>query len=780
MKRNYILILGIIILGINLYAQDAYFKGMKIQLSNPDWNGSIFFKKAIYVYGEGGMILKSTDKGQNWSQFCINDSMNITKMVSNDNEIYGISQNQFIFKYSSDGDNWTTKDYGSSFKLNGLGIANGKIYCMSENKIYSVNSNLELNKEFEYTTDTAYYEMATTGNYIFYAAGKGKIGIINLANNQQETIDLAEKGFCTNCRVPFLFIAGTNKFYFFVRTDFFEFDANSKNIKKIKNPMKIADAAIATHNDKIYNIYSFEDNFINNLDSLYFYEYDRNGDVWNRISNYNNEYYIFGLKFTSMNFIDNNTILAVGKDKLIFMSYDGGKTWSLKNSLTKYTSNIKIFPSGVNIAASGFRFSISTDKGVTWLPQKQYLRQYTSKESSYFKNSQPYIISEDFAFTISPSYHTKDTNITIFRNKLQNVYLQNYYTGQLDDWYLNVVNIFGNLFIFENSNVQVSKDDSVRRDIMLAERIDIGDTLSFKPMTFRVNTSFIGGGTYGNKFYTMVKDNSDSFHIKYAILSAEDSNGVIRPKYMKFESYLDIPPIDAHFNMPAKPFMLNQMMIMPFKDSKNFYLYGYDVIKKTTETLYTDTATNILTAFNGFNYNNNFYINYYYVVKNKLYAGLLKNSDFANNPKEWTKDTNRFVMTEILYDSDSLKVVSGYDNLVNPSKLKILYLRPTINSVTEQVEKKSYIYITDPIPNPTKTETKFLVYYPKSEDLSNLEISVHNILGRKVADGSSFKINSINGYTFEIVWSIEQIHEGIYFVYVNIGEHSASKTVIVE
>lgn len=69
MKRNYILILGIIILGINLYAQDAYFKGMKIQLSNPDWNGSIFFKKAIYVYGEGGMILKSTDKGQNWSRF---------------------------------------------------------------------------------------------------------------------------------------------------------------------------------------------------------------------------------------------------------------------------------------------------------------------------------------------------------------------------------------------------------------------------------------------------------------------------------------------------------------------------------------------------------------------------------------------------------------------------------------------------------------------------------------------------------------------------------------
>lgn len=779
MKRNYILILGIIILGINLYAQDAYFKGMKIQLSNPDWNGSIFFKKAIYVYGEGGMILKSTDKGQNWSQFCINDSMNITKMVSNDNEIYGISQNQFIFKYSSDGDNWTIKDYGSSFKLNGLGIANGKIYCMSENNIYSINSNLELHKEFEYTTDTAYYEMATMGNYIFYAAGKGKIGIINLTNNQQETIDLAEKGFCTNCRAPLLFIAGTNKFYFFVRTDLFEFDVNSKIITKVKNPMKIQDAGIGIYNDKLYNIYTFEDSFIYNLDSLYFYEYDRNGDVWNRIANYNNEYYIFGLKFTSMNFIDNNTIVAVGKDKLIFMSYDGGHTWSLKNSLTKYGS-IKVFPSGASIAASGFRFSISTDKGVTWLPQKQYLRQYKSKESSNFNHSQPYIISEDFAFTISPSYHTTDTNITIFRNKLQNVYLQNFYTGQLEDQYLNVVNIFGNLFIFENSYVQVSKDDTVRHDIMFAERIDIGDTLNFKPMTFRMNTSFIGGGTYGNKFYTMVKDNSDSLHIKYSILSAEDSNGVISPKYMKFDSYLDIPPIDVNFYMPAKPFMLNQMMIMPFKDSKNFYLYGYDVIKKTTEILYTDTATNILTAFSSFNYENNSYIVYYYVIKNKLNAGLLKNSDFVNNPKLWTKDTNRFVMTEILYDSDSLKVVSGYDNLVNPSKLKILYLRPTINSVTEQVEAKSYMYITDPIPNPAKTQTKFLLYYPINKDLSNIEISVYNILGQIVADGSSFSIVSVNGYTAEINWSIDKLPQGVYFVNIKMGELCAAKTIVIE
>jgi hypothetical protein len=779
MKRNYILILGIIIFGINLYAQDAYFKGMKIQLSNPDWNGSIFFKNTIYVYGEGGMILKSTDKGQNWSQFCINDSMNITKMVSNDNEIYGISQNQFIFKYSGVGDNWTIKDYGPSFKLNGLGVANGKIYCMNENKIYSVNSNLELLKEFEYTTDTAYYEMATMGNYIFYAAGKGKIGIINLTNNQQETIDLAQKGLCTNCRVPLFFITGTNKFYFFVRTDFFEFDANSKNITKIKNPIKISDAAFGIYNDKLYNIYTFEDNFINNLDSLYFYEYDRNGDVWNRIANYNNEYYIFGLKFTSMNFIDNNTIIAVGKDKLIFMSYDGGKTWSLKNSLTKYGS-IKVFPSGVNIAASGFRFSVSTDRGVTWLPQKQYLRQYTSKSSSNFKYSRPYIISEDFAFTLSPSYHTTDTNITIFRNKLQNVYLQNYYTGQLKDEYLNVVNIFGNLFIFEHSNVQVSKDDSVRRNIMLAERIDIGDTLNFKPMTFLVNTSFIGGGTFENKFYAMVKDYSDSLNIKYAILSAEDSNGVIRPKYMKFESYLDIPANDVNFYMPSKPFMLNQMMIMPFKDSKNFYIYGYDVIKKTTEILYTDSATNILTAFSSFNYKNNIYINYYYVIKNKLYAGLLKNSDFANNSKEWTKDTNRFVITEILYESDSLKVVSGYDNLVNPSKLKILYLNPTINSVTEQVEAKSYMYITDPIPNPAKTQTKFLLYYPINKDLSNIEISVYNILGQIVADGSSFSIVSVNGYTAEINWSIDKLPQGVYFVNIKLGELCAAKTVVIE
>ncbi|MGB9702133.1 MAG: hypothetical protein ACPL1A_05315 [Candidatus Kapaibacteriota bacterium] len=101
--------------------------------------------------------------------------------------------------------------------------------------------------------------------------------------------------------------------------------------------------------------------------------------------------------------------------------------------LCAYKKNI--FPTGVGITAQGYRFSITTDGGITWLPQKQHIKQYEDKRNSNFQYSIPVILSEDIAFTISFPYHTKDTNISIFRNKLEKLYLQNYYIGVVNDMY---------------------------------------------------------------------------------------------------------------------------------------------------------------------------------------------------------------------------------------------------------------------------------------------------------------------------------------------------------
>jgi photosystem II stability/assembly factor-like uncharacterized protein len=106
MKRILTIVIIIAAVQFNAFSQDAFFKDKSIFRSIPDLLGSIYVGNTLIIYGEGGVILKSTDLGDTWSQSCINDSMYITTMIARGNELYGISRNQHIFKSTDYGENW--------------------------------------------------------------------------------------------------------------------------------------------------------------------------------------------------------------------------------------------------------------------------------------------------------------------------------------------------------------------------------------------------------------------------------------------------------------------------------------------------------------------------------------------------------------------------------------------------------------------------------------------------------------------------------------------------
>ncbi len=781
MKKIIIVLILIASVQFIAISQDTYFKDKSIFRANPDWAGSVHNGNTLLVYGEGGVIMKSTDLGNTWFQSCINDSMYIIKMVARGNEFYGISRNQYIFKSTDEGNSWIVKDYGLQKQFNGLVQTEDKIYCLSENKIYEVNSTLDINEKYQFNSDTAYYEIAVLGDNIIFTAGKGKLGIINTKTDNQEIIDLEALGLCSDCRTLSKFLPTSDNLYFFIRTSMFKYNLSNNKITEIKGPMKLQDAALASFGNKLYNIFSIYDNYIYNIDSLYFYKYNEASDNWERVDDGKYERYIWNLKFTNLSFLDNKKIIAVGKNKLIYMSSDEGKTWTLKNSLTEYGQAISIFNEKDAIAASKFRFSKTTDGGLTWLPQRNHYSLYNKHSINYFNYyATPYIVDMNNVFALSPPRHTADTNIAISKDGLESFYFQNCYTGQVSTNFFAYYDFFSKIYIFMNATENASPTEKHLQNNFYAASLELKDTLDVTWHGGRNNADYISAIQYGDKVYVLIKDYSDSTNTRFALLSNGDSTGIIRPFYMVYEAFLD-SLIDSTSYVPTKIFSIKNYLIIPVIDimTGESSLFSYNLVnKQLTRLMPSNKFGNII--LDCFELDHTSYIQYLNFTNKPVY-GIFKNKDIVNDPTNWEEDSSRYVILSFLYNSDSLKVVSAIDRYFNSDKARILYLRPTENSsVIDKTEYKPNLYITDPIPNPAESATKFKVYYPINQDINNIQIKVSNVLGQIVACESSFQINSLNDHIVEIHWTIGNLQRGVYLINIKIGNEIGTKAIIIQ
>ena len=83
---------------------------------NSDFNGSVYNGSILLVYGNGGVILKSSDIGNNWEQINLNDNLNIINMIYTDNQFVGLSdRNEFIFS-KDNGISWESKSTNPGFQ----------------------------------------------------------------------------------------------------------------------------------------------------------------------------------------------------------------------------------------------------------------------------------------------------------------------------------------------------------------------------------------------------------------------------------------------------------------------------------------------------------------------------------------------------------------------------------------------------------------------------------------------------------------------------------------
>ncbi|HRT68592.1 MAG TPA: T9SS type A sorting domain-containing protein, partial [Bacteroidota bacterium] len=163
------------------------------------------------------------------------------------------------------------------------------------------------------------------------------------------------------------------------------------------------------------------------------------------------------------------------------------------------------------------------------------------------------------------------------------------------------------------------------------------------------------------------------------------------------------------------------------------------------------------------------------------YPALYKINDIDNHPENWELDSSRFIIYSFLFHSDSLDIVTAYDNYLNPNKEYpyIFYLTKKKDSRVNEIEQKSFIYISDPMPNPAENNTQFKVYYPVNLDVNTMQIQVCNILGQVVTNSNAFSVTQINDHIVQINWSIGSFSRGVYLINIKIGNQIGTKAIVI-
>jgi photosystem II stability/assembly factor-like uncharacterized protein len=113
-----IIALLVVVINYPLSSSDwDFYKQFEIKRISANFNGSDYNGNALIVYGDGGVILRSTDIGQNWEQINLNDSLNILEMVHIGTSFYGISDAKYLIYSFNNGVSWNLVDFGNEFRF---------------------------------------------------------------------------------------------------------------------------------------------------------------------------------------------------------------------------------------------------------------------------------------------------------------------------------------------------------------------------------------------------------------------------------------------------------------------------------------------------------------------------------------------------------------------------------------------------------------------------------------------------------------------------------------
>ncbi|MGA2296502.1 MAG: T9SS type A sorting domain-containing protein [FCB group bacterium] len=751
-----------------LTAQESIFDGIDYYRAYTNYIGSAYNGYSILVYGEGGIIVRSLDGGEKWRQTNLDDAFKIMSITNIGQSYFGVFDKQYIIKSNDDGATWQKSDFGDSTFFYKIMASGGNLYCMSKSNVILCDQNLNKIKDYHFDTDTSYYNFTITSNNLIYSGGHGKLGIINLQNDSLMILNLHDLGICINCPIITNLFSDNNLTYFQLNNDCYQYDG--KIIQSIYSPINFG--CYTANNNEIFELYNTS-NLIYNLDSLYFLKIDKQTKQVIQFKEPGNDRYISNLSFNDIKFLTQDTIIAVGHDKLIYMSFNRGKNWQLKSHLS-LNGIIKRNDDLHSFSVQPYAKLVKTaDGGVTWLPQTNY----------------------EVAFA-------NDRFKDIYNNTVSN--FRDIYNGF---FYIFTLIQFDTNFVFTNDGCETVNLKSVNKMIgyPLSSRFFItlpinnytlfllptaiyglkynvlyllNDTLGIERSTYIDSSQIIFCDKFkGNELYAItVNYKSDSVY--YSLISSKDSGN----------TWLN----ELDFNLPKSDYSsfpiskINDNIIISYmhkNDDKTFGIsefYRLNVYTKKLDKILSMDSLSMNINPGILCYKDKAFINGVYYLKGKMKVVLFENDDFENHPSLWKDITpsSRYANLVLNVQKDSLIFISAYDSLMHSEVL--WFAKPqTITSVEGLNDLSGIVYLSEPSPNPAQNYTKVRIYWDMSLNIEQADIAVYDVLGTIVSSKNQFVLNKINSYSGELLWNIQSIPSGVYFIVLTLNNSTHAVPVIV-
>jgi hypothetical protein len=296
--------------------QNPFYDAIDYTRITCNFKGSVSNGKEILVYGDGGIILRSADGGQNWERINLNDSLTIIGMVAIGSNFMGLCSERYAVVSADRGKNWQMQ-YLSDNQFYQLLAKDNKLYALLNGKVWVMNQQFQKIKEYSLPTDLVYNSITLLRNTIVCSVADGTLIMIDTDTDQQKTIALSSIVTAADYKITMpLKSNGSNLVYVALGSNLYQFNTTTTTATKLL--FMQTKGTFENYNDVVYFLYRLNSSASITLDSLYFVKIDKSSNAPIQIKKPGNDRYIIGLDFQNLTFISKDTLIAVGKNNLIY------------------------------------------------------------------------------------------------------------------------------------------------------------------------------------------------------------------------------------------------------------------------------------------------------------------------------------------------------------------------------------------------------------------------------------------------------------------------------
>ncbi|GAB1430476.1 hypothetical protein MASR2M18_13090 [Ignavibacteria bacterium] len=809
MKTVYILI--VFLLAIPLWAQEVTFRTERLIT---DYRGIAFNGSAVLCYGDYGIITRSTDFGATWSQISLGDKHSIKRIFATGNEFIGVTDYSLIFSQKN-GAFWDIVDVSTTPDIIDITIYGDSTYILTKSNVLSVKNDQTIKQFLTLDSNLNYGEIHIdeTGTWItcndtllirynasklsfdtvyvaahIPPANKAYPNIIHGLRNNEGTLTFTVSNDYTTYsydKILQTFNKGETWETFFpgaVYNGSCSHIVNNERYYIRPKSQYIPDEA----NDLLAIDYIKADTSHYSADTSYITVINPLDSAKLQLSMSRYSFY-----FQEILALTPDTIIAVGKDKCIAMSYDSGKTWNFLSCI-KYSnaspSNFICRNANTMFLFNTFSFFRTTDGGATWLPQT-YTHTFKGNKSANPRNyfltdkEKGYIVFDTNIVPDANVFATSDNGYTYKSYGYDSLmlggslYKNGIKTGERYAIFTRKPSFTPlNLLLLYNENLQLL--DSVR--LPFDNAISMTTMPDESILTLGLRTA--GKPTADSDGY------APDYSYSYALLRSTD--------YGKTWDSITLPITQPlryaiatdkyYYDNPVLPELkiVGQNIIIP---TNNHLLYRYDYLTRKFDSVYIDAP--IKTSFI---LNNRLC---FITEENTLYsAENIKDSDTKwdsikaeNIFSKWNnEDQSTIFNVQSTADTTAIMLISKQvyavpkpiDYLTNIVKISVL--QSPVGVQHNAVEHPAWLWKSEPYPMPAHGFIRCDVSCEPKYNISDATINIRSISGSDVpnVDQTTRIIQqSRNGGYIE--WNCEDIPKGLYIITIRLAEQHLNIPVLV-